>query len=132
MGQSELFTGPGTSDRMKRIAEGIPPYDLLKAYREAVAHFQTADVVLVVVPEQADGFTAQPRAVYVERAFRLWTAEQRQHHPLAKESAHQRLALPQERPAFWLVVESPKDGAVGCCAIGCLFRPSPIESSSLS
>ncbi len=124
MGQSQLFTGPGTSDRMKQIAESLPPYDLLKAYRDARAHFGTDDIVLIVVPDEVDGFVAQPRAVYMEKALVRWNAQQRVHLPLAQKSAHQHLMLPTERPAFWLAVESPKDGAVGHVAIGSVFVPS--------
>jgi len=130
MGTNELFTGPGTSDRMQRIAQSLPPYDLLKAYRDARAHFRTADIVLVVVPDEIEGFVAQPRAAYVERAFARWTETQRAVHPLIRESAHQRLKLPLDRPAFWLAVESPQDGSVGYCAIGALFRPSLDEAQA--
>lgn len=123
MGTSQLFTGPGTSDRMKKIAESLPPYDLIKAYRDARDHFGTDDIVLVVVPDEMEGFTAQPRAIYIENALKRWSAEQRVHLPLAQKSAHQHLQLPIERPAFWLAVESPQDGAVGHVAIGSIFRP---------
>jgi hypothetical protein len=128
MGTSELFTGPGTSKRMKQIAESLPPYDLLKAYRDAQAAFGTSDIVLVVVPDELEGFVAQPRSVYLERAFRRWSPEQRAIHPLARESAHAHLKLPADQAAFWLAVESPQDEAVGHAAIGSLFRPS-LEAS---
>ena len=124
MGTNQLFTGPGTSERVKRIAESLPPYDLLKAYREARAHFRTDDIVLVVVPDELEGFTAQPRSAYVESAFRRWTEAQRAVHPLARESARQHLKLPADRPAFWLAIESPQDGAVGHCAVGAVFVPT--------
>lgn len=125
VGTSELFTGPGTSPRMKRIAESIRPYDLLKAYRDARAHFRTADIVLVVVPdEELQGFVAQPRATYIEQALRHWTPQQRAVHPVVRQSAHQRLQLPLDQAAFWLAVESPQDQVTGYCAIGTLFRPS--------
>jgi hypothetical protein len=109
---------------MRRIAESLPPYDLLKAYRDARAHFRTTDIVLVVVPDEFEGFVAQPRGAYIERAFLRWTDPQRAVHPLVQESAHQRLKLPLDRAAFWLAVESPEDESVGYCAIGALFRPS--------
>jgi hypothetical protein len=131
MGQSELFTGPGTSDRMKKIAESLPPYDLLKAYRDAVAHFHTTDVVLVVVPGEFEGFVAQPRTAYLEKALKHWTEKHRAVLPIANESAHKRLMLPAEQPAFWLAVESPQDGAVGHVAIGSMFRTT-LEEASLS
>jgi hypothetical protein len=109
---------------MQQIAESLPPYDLLKAYRDARVHFRTADIVLVVVPDQLEGFVAQPRDTYVERAFQHWSPAQRAIHPLVQQSAHQRLKLPLDRPAFWLAVESPQDESVGYCAIGAIFRPS--------
>ena len=124
MGTSELFTGPGTSDRMRRIAESLPPYDLLKAYRDARAHFGTADIVLIVVPDEMEGIVAQPRAVYIEQALHRLSERLRAVHPLVKQSAHQQLKMPADRPAFWLAVESPQDQSVGYCAIGGLFRPS--------
>src|SRR5580658_11397 len=111
MGQSQLFTGPGTSDRMKQVAESLPPYDLLKAYRDARAHFDTPDIVLIVVPDEPEraGFNAMPRAAYVAKAFRHFNRSQLQLHPVAKGSAHKHLKLPTDQPAFWLIVESPKD-----------------------
>lgn len=125
MGQSQLFTGPGTSDRMKQLAESLPPYDLLKAYRDARAHFGTPDIVLIVVPDQQlEGFNAMPRPVYVEKAFRRFKPEQLALHPVASESAHARLKMPVDQAAFWLIVESPKDDGVGHVAIGSLFRPA--------
>jgi hypothetical protein len=132
MGTNELFTGPGTSDRMQKLAESLPPYDLLKAYREAAQHFHTTDIVLVVVPDQKqlEGFNAMPRPAYVERAFQRWTEQQRALHPVARESAHRHLKLPVERPAFWLIVESPNDGAVGHVAIGAIFRPALDQASA--
>ena len=131
MGTSELFTGPGTSERMRKIAESLPPYDLLKAYRDARATFGTDDIVLVVVPDELDGFVAQPRSVYVENAFKRWSPEHRAIHPLVRESAHRRLQLPAERPAFWLAVESPQDEAVGHVAVGSIARASVELSPSV-
>lgn len=126
MGQSQLFTGPGTSDRMKQLAESLPPYDLLKAYRDARAHFNTPDIVLIVVPDdpQREGLNAMPRSAYVESAFRRFSEQQRRIHPVASASAHKHLKMPIDQAAFWLIVESPKDDGVGHVAIGTVFRPS--------
>jgi len=129
MGKIELFLGPNTGDRMRQIAQSIPPHDLLKAYREASEHFGTKDIVLIVVPAEADGIHAFPRPVYVEQAFRRFNEEQRSHHPLAKESAQRRLTMPVDRPAFWLVVESPDDDAIGCCAVGAIHRQELSEAA---
>jgi hypothetical protein len=38
--------------------------------------------------------------------------------PIANESAHKRLKMPQENPAFWIAIEDEKTGAVGYAAIG--------------
>lgn len=105
---------------MQKLAQEIPPYDLLKAYRDATIAFGTTDIVLILHTEQGDvdGFVAQPRLVYVESAFRRWSPKQRAIHPLASVSAHQAVKLPSERPAFWLVIESEEKGAMLCCAIG--------------
>lgn len=114
----ELIIAQGTSEQMKKAAQALPAYDLLKAYREARAAFNTNDIVLVVSEIQPDGFTAMPRASYIEQAFRRWSAEQRKIHPLTKESAHKKLKVPQDTPAWWLVFEAPDSGAVGFVAIG--------------
>ena len=103
---------------MQKVAESMPPYDLLKAYREATQAFNTPDVVLLVIEGEIEGFQAMPRTAYIEQAFRRWNDKQRRVHPLARESAHKRLKMPAEAPAFWLVVEFPESQEVGCCAIG--------------
>lgn len=134
MGVNELFLGPGTSERMQQIAQSLPPYDLLKAYREAQSAFGTDDIVLVVVPDEVDGIVAQPRPVYLETALRHWTPQQRATIPLpiVQKSAHRHLLLPADRPAFWLAVESPQDGATGYAAIGCVLRPSEPTADALT
>jgi hypothetical protein len=122
MSATQLFFAPNTSERMQKLAEMIPPYDLLKAYREATVAFDTTDIVLVVSTAEGDGFVAKPRSAYVEEAFRKWTDHQRAAHPLAKESAHSKLKIPASTPAFWLVMEFHDQGAVGCCAIGSFLQ----------
>lgn len=115
----ELFIAPGTSDQLKNLVQRIPPYDLLKAYRDARMTFNTNDIVLAVsTHDDAEGFTAMPRAAYIDQAFKQWTDKQRKMHPLAGESAHKKLKVPADTPAWWLVVEFPDSGAVTCCAIG--------------
>jgi hypothetical protein len=123
--KTELIIAPGTSPGMKKVVESLPPYDLLKAYREARATFDTPDVVLVVhqkdggfLQGDGDGIHAFPRAAYVDKAFVRWNETQRAAHPLFREAAQKRLQMPTEALAFWLVVEMPEHDAVGSCAIG--------------
>ena len=125
MNATQLFFAPGTSEPMKKLAQSLPPYDLLKAYREATVAFSTTDVVLVLAvrDNQVVGFVAKPREAYIEEAFRQWTPAQRAIHPLASSAAHKKVQLPQDAPSFWLVIESEEKGAVMCCAIG-TFRES--------
>lgn len=131
MNKTELIIDHGTSPKMKQIAESLPPYDLLKAYREARATFNTADVVLVVAPSSdLEGFHAFPRGAYIEKAFVRWNGTQRAAHPLARDPAHKRLQMPAESMCFWLVVEMPDDDAVGCVAIGAYLHKT--ESPDLS
>jgi hypothetical protein len=131
--KTELILAPGTSPQMKEIAEALPPYDLLKAYREARQHFGTPDIVLVVVArdtKDADGFQAFSRSAYIEQAFRRWTDTQKKIHPLARESAHKKMQLPRDGIAFWLVVEMPELDAVGCCAIGAFLHPAEMAAEN--
>ncbi len=130
MNKTELIFAQGTSDGMKKIAQSIPPYDLLRAYREARATFNTPDIVLVVHQGNDEGFLASPRAAYIEKAFVRWSEVQRAAHPLARDPAQKRLQMPSEALAFWLVVEMPEDGAVGCCAIGAYLHKA--EETELS
>jgi len=123
--KTELIIAPGTSDGMKKLVESLPPYDLLKAYREVRATFNTPDVVLVVHQKDSgflqgdgDGIHAFPRAAYIEKAFVRWNEVQRSAHPLVRDSAQKKLQMPTEALAFWLVVEMPEQDAVGSCAIG--------------
>ncbi len=114
---------------MEQVARSLPPYDLLKAYREARRTFGVSDVVLVVVDGALDGFVAKPRAAYVEEAFRKWKEAMRAAHPLAKESAHKRLKLPADADAWWLVVEFHDTGEVGCVAIGTVVTQKLVAAS---
>jgi hypothetical protein len=118
MNAVELFIAQGTNDHMRKAAQAIPPYDLLKAYREAQAAFNTTDIVLALSESAPEDFTAMPRSAYIEQAFRRWSPAQRKIHPLAKESAHKKLKVPSDTPAWWLVIESPDSHAIGFCAIG--------------
>lgn len=130
MNTVELFIAPGTSEQMRKIAQALPPYDLLKAYREARASFNTNDVVLVVSAAQPEeGFTAMPRAVYVEQAFKKWSPAQRKIHPLTKETAHKKLKVPADTPAWWLVLELPDSNAVGFCAIGAFHHAVELSAN---
>jgi hypothetical protein len=125
MNKTELIIAPGTSDGLKKIVESLPPYDLLRAYRQARATFNTPDIVLVVhqkdggfLQGDGDGILASPRDAYVEKAFVRWSEKLRAAHPLPRETAQKRLQMPTEALAFWLVVEMPEHDAVGSCAIG--------------
>lgn len=125
MNKTELIIAPGTSDGMKKIVELLPPYDLLKAYRQARTTFNTPDIVLVVaqkdggfLQQDGDGILASPRSEYVDKAFVRWKESLRAAHPLCRESAQKKLQMPTEALAFWLVVEMPEQDAVGSCAIG--------------
>ena len=131
MTKTELIFAPGTSPAMKKAAESLPPYDLLKAYREAAVAFRTNDIVIVVATgDNVETFEAFPRSEYIKLAFRRWNEKQMQVHPLAKDPAYKRLQTPADSPAFWLVVEAPEAESIGCCAIGAfLHRSEPAELS---
>lgn len=120
MNATRLFFAPGTSEQTQKLAETIPPYDLLNAYREARIAFDTTDVVLILAVRDGnvEGFVAKPRAAYIEEAFGKWSQKQRKMHPLCRESAHKKTSLPLEMPAFWLVIQAEDKDAVICCAIG--------------
>ena len=124
MNATELIFAAGTSEAVQKVARRLPPFDLLKAYRDARIAFNTGDIVIAVTDGDVSGFTAMPRPVYVEEAFRRWTDEQKKLHPLPKESARKKLKMPDEFPAFWLVIQFPDDGAIMCCAIGAYLRES--------
>jgi len=107
---------------MQQLAQSLPAFDLLKAYREGAAHFNTRDIVVVVNNKDQEGFIATPRSAYIEQAFRRFTPEQRKMHPLVNESAHTKMKMPNEAPAFWLVVELQDQGAAAFCAIGAVLQ----------
>jgi hypothetical protein len=130
MNKTELILAPGTSPQMKEIVEQLPPYDLLKAYREARRAFDTNDIVLVVATgAEVEGFHAFPRSAYIEKAFGRWTEQQKAVHPLSKEPAYRRLQTPMDSQAFWLVVEMHEEDAVACCAIGAYLHKAEVELS---
>lgn len=128
MNATELIFAQGTSEPMKQLAQQIPPYDLLKAYRDATIAFASRDVVLVVASgtTEEQGFVAMPRSAYIEKAFARWNNKQRSIHPLAKESAHKKMKMPAESPAFWLVIEDHDNGAMSCCAIGAFLHEAEV------
>ena len=129
MNKTELILAPGTSPRMRKIAESIPPYDLLKAYRDAVRVFDNTDIVLVVAENNVEGFQAFPRGAYIEQAFRRWNDHQRAAHPIA-QPAHKKMQMPVDSPAFWLVVEMPESGEAGFCAIGAYLHTTEVAAAS--
>jgi len=117
---TQLYTAAGTSDFMKKVAESYPPFDLLKAYRDAKEHLRTSDIVLVIA-DNGEGFQAFARPAYIELAFKRLSDKLRAVHPL-HESAHKKLRVPADDVAFWLAVEFHDKGATGFCAVGAL-RP---------
>lgn len=129
MNKTELIIAPGTSPDMKKIAESLPPYDLLRAYREARHTFNSNDIVLVVNQQNEEGFQASTRSVYVNEAFRRWNDVQKAAHPLASSPAYKRLQMPEDAQAFWLVIEMPEQQAVGCVAIGAYLHKEEAELS---
>lgn len=131
MNKTELILAPGTSPKMKELVERLPPYDLLKAYREARQHLNTSDIVLVVVTDrELEGFQAFPRSEYIEQAFKRWKPEQRKAHPCARESAQRKLQMPQDSLAFWLVLEMHEASGVGFVAVGAYLHKA--EEAELS
>jgi hypothetical protein len=131
MNKTELILAPGTSPKLKELVERLPPYDLLKAYREARTHFNTPDIVLVVVADvELSGFQAFPRPAYIEKAFVRWNEAQRAAHPLVRESANKKLQMPADSLGFWLVVEMHEANAVACCAVGAYLHKE--EENQLS
>jgi hypothetical protein len=117
MVKSSLEFAPGTSEPTKKLVQGIPPYDLLVAYRNAVKEFGSADIVLLIAikDEEPTAFEAMTRSTYVAQAFN--NAAKRA-HPMARESAHKKMCMPADTAAFWLVVEMRDKDAVVTCAIG--------------
>jgi len=113
----ELFFAQGTDEKVKRAAQNYPPYDLLKAYRDAQAAFNTNDIVLVVTDGQPEGLAAYPRSAYIAEAFRQWGPERLKIHPVS-EPARKKLKVPQDLPAWWFAMQFPDSGAIVFCAIG--------------
>jgi hypothetical protein len=125
-----LFFAPGTSKPMQELAQTIPPFDLLNAYREATVAFNSTDIVLVLAAQDGEvkGFVAKTRASYIDEAFGKWSPAQRKMHPLCNHSAHKKTSLPAEVPAFWLVIQAEDKGAVLCCAIGSHLERQTVAS----
>jgi hypothetical protein len=117
--KSSLEFAQGTDENTKKLVQSIPPYDLLVAYRQASAQFGTDDIVLIVAArdEEVVAFEARPRAAYISQAF---NEAAKKLYPIAKESAQQRMKLPKECAAFWLVLELEDRGERrrAMCAIG--------------
>jgi hypothetical protein len=117
--KSSLEFAQGTDETTKRLVQSIPPYDLLTAYREAMFKFGTPDIVLLIgaVDEEVVGFEARPRTAYIEQAF---NAAAKKVYPIAKESAHQKMMMPKDCAAFWLVLELEDQGKRSrhMCVIG--------------
>jgi hypothetical protein len=115
--RTSLEFAPGTPPNVKALVQSIPAYDLLVAYRKASYEFNTTDIVLIVAAhdEEVRDFQAMPRSAYVARAM---NESARLLHPVARESAHQKMKMPPDSPAFWVVLELHNKGVVVPCAIG--------------
>ena len=107
--KSSLEFAQGTNDATKKLVQSLPPYDLLIAYRQASAKFGTTDIVLIIGAhdEEVVGFQAWPRLEYIAKAFNK-TAKKV--YPIAKESAHRKMMMPQDCAAFWIVLEMEDRG----------------------
>jgi hypothetical protein len=117
MVKSSLEFAPGTAEPTKKLVSGIPPYDLLVAYRNSVKEFGSTDIVLLIAIQDGEpmAFEAMTRATYVAQAF---NAAAKRVHPMALASAHKRMSMPADTAAFWLAVELRDKDAIVTCAIG--------------
>jgi hypothetical protein len=99
-----LEFAPGTTDASKRvIGRMFQPGDLLEAYRQARAKFNTGDIVLAA-SDQGPGIQYMARMEYAKHLqkvfgkraseFRMWS-----------NSAQSVVNLPADSDAMWLVVE---------------------------
>jgi hypothetical protein len=117
MVKTSLVCAAGTPDEVKRMAQAVPPYDLLKAYREGSQKLGSTDLILVIAMDRGEAVSlkAWRRVDFVEQAPLNEVA--RRAHPIARESAHKKMKIPPAYPAFWLGFEM--DGrALITCAIG--------------
>jgi hypothetical protein len=99
-----LEFAPGTIDASKRvIGRMFQPEDLLEAYRQARAKFNTGDIVLAASDQGPEitymtrmGYTGHLRQVFGNRAtaFNMWS-----------HSAQSVVKMPPDSNAFWLVVD---------------------------
>jgi hypothetical protein len=115
--KSSLEFAPGTSDAVKSVVRTIPPYDLVVAYRQAAQEFGHNDIVLLIAiqGEEPIGFEAMPRTAYMAKAF---NQAAKRIHPMASATAHQKMRMPGDSVAFWLVLELRDQDAVLTCAVG--------------
>jgi hypothetical protein len=130
--RTSLEFAPETHPNVKAMAQSVPAYDLLVAYRRATYEFNTTDVVLVIAvhDEEVREFQAMPRAAYTALAM---NESARLLHPIARESAHQKMKMPPDSPAFWVVFElhDSDKGVVVPCAIGSYkYESAPDETTS--
>ncbi len=129
MNRTSLEFAKGTHEDVKKMAQMVPAYDLLKNYRDAVAKFGTTDIVLLIAIHGGEviNFEAWPRLDWVDQAMND-VAKRR--HPIARESAHRRMKMPVESPAFWLNFELDGKHQIPC-AIG-TYQYQADESSILT
>lgn len=113
-----LEFAPGTGDLAKKLAQKLPAGAMLQAYRTAKQTFNTTDIVLAIADHDPEGFDAMPRQEYIRRALSKNNAKQLAILPIANLTANQRMKLPAESPAFWLVIESRANEATVMCVVG--------------
>ena len=109
---AKLSTGlefaPGTTDECKRlVAKLFQPGEILGAYKQARAAFQTGDLVLVVAEQNPEGFNVEPRIAYLKRLRQTLGVHARKTMPalgISHKSAHSVVQLPFEDDAMWLII----------------------------
>jgi hypothetical protein len=114
--KTSLEFAPGTHADVKRMAQAVPPYDLLKAYREATVKFGVTDIVLLIALSRGEviNFEAWPRQDWMQQAM---NDAARKTHPVARASAHKKMKMPASSPAFWIIFELDKQHIIPC-AVG--------------
>jgi hypothetical protein len=130
--RTSLEFAPETHPNVKALAQSVPAFDLLTAYRKAAHAFSTTDVVLVIAvhDEEVRDFQAMPRAAYVAKSM---NRSAQLLHPVARESAHQKMKMPVDSPAFWVVFELHDKHTIVPCAIGSYkYEADPAETLELN
>lgn len=101
------FAAGTTDDSKKLVGKLFDPGEILGAYREGRATFQTGDLVLVTQEENPSGFEVAPRLAYVAQlrdALGHHAPKMMPTLTIASSSAHKIVGLPMESDATWLVI----------------------------